>query len=90
MRYSISDTAEYGDVTRGPRVITDATRTEMQKILTEIQDGTFAREWVGEDEAGRPNFQKLVEQGEQHPIEEVGKKLRGLMSWVDRPITETA
>jgi ketol-acid reductoisomerase len=90
MRYSISDTAEYGDVTRGPRVITDSTREEMKKILTEIQDGTFANEWVGEDEAGRPNFQKLVEQGEQHPIEEVGKKLRGLMSWVDRPITETA
>jgi ketol-acid reductoisomerase len=90
MRYSISDTAEFGDLTRGPRVITDATRAEMQKILTEIQDGTFAKEWVGEDKAGRPNFQKLVEQGEQHPIEEVGKKLRGLMSWVDRPITETA
>jgi ketol-acid reductoisomerase len=90
MRYSISDTAEYGDVTRGPRVITDAVREEMRKILGEIQDGTFAKEWVGEDEAGRPNFQKLVEQGEQHPIEEVGKKLRGLMSWVDRPITETA
>jgi ketol-acid reductoisomerase len=90
MRYSISDTAEYGDVTRGPRVITDQVREEMRKILGEIQDGTFANEWVGEDEAGRPNFQKLVEQGEQHPIEEVGKKLRGLMSWVDRPITETA
>jgi ketol-acid reductoisomerase len=90
MRYSISDTAEYGDVTRGPRVITDSVREEMRKILGEIQDGTFANEWVGEDEAGRPNFRKLVEQGEQHPIEEVGKKLRGLMSWVDRPITETA
>jgi ketol-acid reductoisomerase len=90
MRYSISDTAEYGDVTRGPRVITDSTREEMRKILAEIQDGTFANEWVSEDDAGRPNFQKLVEQGEQHPIEEVGKKLRGLMSWVDRPITETA
>jgi len=90
MRYSISDTAEFGDVTRGPRVITDETRAEMRKILGEIQDGTFAKEWVGEDDAGRPNFQKLVEQGEQHPIEEVGKKLRGLMSWVDRPITETA
>ncbi|MGB3441376.1 MAG: ketol-acid reductoisomerase [Actinophytocola sp.] len=90
MRYSISDTAEFGDLTRGPRVITDSTREEMRKILGEIQDGTFAKEWVGEDEAGRPNFRKLVEQGEQHPIEEVGKKLRGLMSWVDRPITETA
>jgi ketol-acid reductoisomerase len=90
MRYSVSDTAEYGDLTRGPRVISPAVKQEMQKILGEIQDGTFAREWVGEDQAGRPNFTKLEEQGEQHPIEEVGKKLRGLMSWVDRPLTDTA
>ncbi|HJQ45880.1 MAG TPA: ketol-acid reductoisomerase [Amycolatopsis sp.] len=90
MRYSISDTAEYGDLTRGPRVITPAAKEEMRKILGEIQDGTFAREWVGEDEAGRANFRKLQEAGEQHPIEETGRKLRGLMSWVDRPITETA
>jgi ketol-acid reductoisomerase len=90
MRYSVSDTAEYGDVTRGPRVINDSVREEMRKILREIQDGTFAEEWVGEDDAGRPNFAKLVQAGEQHPIEDVGRKLRGLMSWVDRPITETA
>ncbi|GAA3575691.1 ketol-acid reductoisomerase [Amycolatopsis ultiminotia] len=89
-RYSISDTAEYGDLTRGPRVISPAVKEEMKKILGEIQDGTFAREWVGEDEAGRPNFTKLEEQGNQHPIETTGKKLRDLMSWVDRPITETA
>ncbi|MFF4593739.1 ketol-acid reductoisomerase [Amycolatopsis sp. NPDC001319] len=89
-RYSISDTAEYGDLTRGPRVISPAVKEEMKKILGEIQDGTFAREWVAEDEAGRPNFIKLEEQGNQHPIEETGKKLRALMSWVDRPITETA
>jgi ketol-acid reductoisomerase len=89
-RYSISDTAEYGDLTRGPRVISPAVKQEMQKILGEIQDGTFAREWVAEDEAGRPNFTKLEEQGNQHPIEATGKKLRDLMSWVDRPITETA
>ncbi|MEU4671176.1 ketol-acid reductoisomerase [Amycolatopsis sp. NPDC023774] len=89
-RYSISDTAEYGDLTRGPRVISPAVKEEMKKILGEIQDGTFAREWVAEDEAGRPNFLKLEEQGNQHPIEETGKKLRALMSWVDRPITETA
>ncbi|WP_410661550.1 ketol-acid reductoisomerase [Amycolatopsis sp. lyj-112] len=89
-RYSISDTAEYGDLTRGPRVISPAVKEEMKKILGEIQDGTFAREWVAEDEAGRPNFIKLEEQGNQHPIEETGKKLRDLMSWVDRPITETA
>ncbi|TNC23406.1 ketol-acid reductoisomerase [Amycolatopsis alkalitolerans] len=90
MRYSISDTAEYGDLTRGPRVITPEVKESMRRILGEIQDGTFAREWVGEDEAGRPNFTKLQAAGEQHPIEETGRKLRGLMSWVDRPITETA
>jgi ketol-acid reductoisomerase len=90
MRYSVSDTAEYGDVSRGPRVINDSVRQEMRKILREIQDGTFAEEWVAEDNAGRPNFAKLVQAGEQHPIEDVGRKLRGLMSWVDRPITETA
>jgi ketol-acid reductoisomerase len=90
MRYSISDTAEYGDVSRGPRLINDSVRQEMRKILREIQDGSFAEEWVAEDNAGRPNFTKLVQAGEQHPIEEVGRKLRGLMSWVDRPITETA
>ncbi|MYW92685.1 ketol-acid reductoisomerase [Amycolatopsis rubida] len=89
-RYSISDTAEYGDLTRGPRVISPAVKEEMKKILGEIQDGTFAREWVAEDEAGRPNFTKLEDQGNQHPIEKTGKKLRDLMSWVDRPITETA
>ncbi|HEY0641425.1 MAG TPA: ketol-acid reductoisomerase [Pseudonocardiaceae bacterium] len=90
MRYSISDTAEYGDVTRGPRVITPAVKEEMRRILAEIQDGTFAREWVAEDDAGRPHFAKLVAEGERHPIEEVGGRLRSLMSWVDRPITETA
>jgi ketol-acid reductoisomerase len=90
MRYSISDTAEYGDVTRGPRLINDAVRADMRRILREIQDGSFAEEWVAEDDAGRPNFAKLRQAGEQHPIEEVGRKLRGLMSWVDRPITETA
>jgi ketol-acid reductoisomerase len=90
MRYSISDTAEYGDVTRGPRVITAAVKDEMRRILGEIRDGSFAREWVAEDDAGRPNFGKLVAEGEQHPIEAVGANLRGLMSWVDRPITETA
>jgi ketol-acid reductoisomerase len=90
MRYSISDTAEYGDVTRGPRVVNAAVKDEMRKILGEIQDGSFAREWVAEDAAGRPNFQKLRAEGEHHPIEEVGRKLRGLMSWVDRPLTDTA
>jgi ketol-acid reductoisomerase len=90
MRYSISDTAEYGDLTRGPRVITPAVKDEMRRILTEIQDGSFAREWVAEDDNGRPNFTKLRAEGEQHPIEQVGARLRGLMSWVNRPLTDTA
>src|SRR5581483_10975880 len=88
-RYSCSDTAEYGDLTRGPRVITSAVKAEMRKILDEIQDGRFAKEWVAEDDNGRPNFTRLRRAGEQHQIEEVGKRLRALMSWVDRPITET-
>jgi ketol-acid reductoisomerase len=86
MRYSISDTAEYGDVTRGPRIITDATKEEMRRILGEIQDGTFATEWISEDDNGRPNFIKLREQGKAHQIEEVGGKLRPLMSWISNPL----
>jgi ketol-acid reductoisomerase len=81
-RFSISDTAEYGDLTRGPRVVNAATKAEMKKILGEIQDGSFAREWVAEDDNGRPNFTKLQREGQEHPIEQVGEKLRGLMSWV--------
>ncbi|MGH3731206.1 MAG: ketol-acid reductoisomerase [Micromonosporaceae bacterium] len=90
MRYSVSDTAEYGDVTRGPRVIDGRVKEEMKRILAEVRSGEFAREWVAEDEAGRPNFSKLREQGAQHPIEEVGKKLRDMMSWVDKPLSDTA
>ncbi|HWG99042.1 MAG TPA: ketol-acid reductoisomerase [Pilimelia sp.] len=90
MRYSVSDTAEYGDVTRGPRVIDDRVKDEMRRILEEIRSGEFAREWVAEDDAGRPHFTKLREQGAAHPIEETGRRLRAMMSWVDRPITETA
>jgi len=90
MRYSISDTAEYGDLTRGPRVIDDHVKEQMRKILREVQSGEFAREWIAEDDAGRPNFQKLREQQAAHPIEEVGQRLRGLMSWVDQPFTDTA
>jgi ketol-acid reductoisomerase len=82
MRYSISDTAEYGDVTRGPRVITAAVKEEMGRILGEIQDGTFANEWVDEDANGRSNFTKLVEDGKNHPIEKVGSQLRPMMSWI--------
>jgi ketol-acid reductoisomerase len=90
MRYSISDTAEYGDVTRGPRVVTPATKAAMKEILAEIQDGRFAAEWVAEDEAGRPNFERLRAEGAAHPIETVGAELRRMMSWVDRPLTDTA
>jgi ketol-acid reductoisomerase len=84
MRWSISDTAEYGDYTRGPRVVTSETRAEMRRILDEIRNGEFAREWVAEDDAGRPNYTKLAEEGAQHPIEEVGARLRGLMSWIEK------
>ena len=82
MRYSISDTAEYGDYSRGPRIITAETKAEMRRILSEIRDGTFAREWVAEDEAGRPNFTKYAAEGAAHPIEQVGARLRSLMSWI--------
>lgn len=80
MRYSISDTAEYGDLTRGPRVITDDTKKEMKKILGEIQNGEFAREWILENKAGRPVYNALLNKGQKHPIEEVGGKLRKMMS----------
>jgi ketol-acid reductoisomerase len=90
MRYSVSDTAEYGDYSRGPRVIDERVKEEMRRILGEIRSGEFAREWIAEDDAGRPNFTKWREQAAAHPIEETGRKLRGMMSWVDRPITETA
>ena len=86
-RFSISDTAEYGDLTRGPRIITPATKDATRGILAEIQDGSFAREWVAEDEAGRPNFNRLQKEGQEHPIEQVGEKLRGLMSWVGTKAT---
>src|SRR5687768_6980049 len=75
MRYSISDTAEYGDVTRGPRIINDAVRTEMKTILDEIQSGTFAEEWVGESRSGRKRFNELQEAGRTHQIEQVGEEL---------------
>ena len=90
MRYSVSDTAEYGDYSRGPRVVDARTKEEMRRILGEIQSGEFAREWIAEDDAGRPNFVKWRAEGAAHPIEVTGQKLRAMMSWVDRPITETA
>ena len=82
MRYSISDTAEYGDMTRGPRVVTQSTKAEMKKILGEIQRGDFAREWIAENEAGRPNFDKMRAAQRTHPIEEVGARLRSMMPWI--------
>jgi ketol-acid reductoisomerase len=83
-RYSCSDTAEYGDLTRGPRIIDQHVKDSMRKILGEIQDGSFAAEWVAEDEAGRPNFSKLQAEGNEHQIEQVGKQLRALMSWTQK------
>src|SRR2546430_2648010 len=83
MRWSISDTAEYGDYTRGPRIVNDATKAEMKRILAEIRDGAFAREWVAEDDAGRPQFTKYAEEGRNHPIEQVGARLRPLMAWIE-------
>ena len=82
MRYSISDTAEYGDLTRGPRVINQAVRDEMSRILSEIQDGQFAAEWVEENAKGRPRFNALREAGLEHPIEKVGAELRDMMPFV--------
>jgi len=82
MRYSISNTAEYGDMTRGPRVVNEQTKAEMKKILGEIQSGEFAREWMEENAAGCPNFSGLRQQAAAHPIEEVGTRLRGMMPWI--------
>ncbi|MBF0152535.1 MAG: ketol-acid reductoisomerase [Magnetococcales bacterium] len=85
MRYSISNTAEYGDLTRGPRVITDQTRQEMKKILREIQTGEFAREWIAENQAGgRARFLAMRRLGEEHPVEELGRKLRAMMPWIQK------
>jgi ketol-acid reductoisomerase len=82
MRYSISNTAEYGDYTRGPRIITDETKAEMKRILADIQSGRFARDWVAECQAGQPSFKAMRRMGAEHPIEEIGAKLRGMMPWI--------
>jgi ketol-acid reductoisomerase len=84
MRYSISNTAKFGDVTRGPRIITDETRQEMKRILGEIQSGRFAKEWILENKAGRPVFNALLKEGATHPIEDVGSKLRAMMPWLKK------
>jgi ketol-acid reductoisomerase len=84
MRYSISTTAKYGDVTRGPRIVTEETKREMKRILEEIQSGRFAREWVLENQANRPVYNALLAKGERHPIEDVGSRLRAMMPWLKK------
>jgi ketol-acid reductoisomerase len=86
MRYSISNTAEYGDMTRGPRVISEPTREAMRKILADIQSGEFAKEWIAENRAGAENFNRLRSEAEGKQIESVGKNLRGMMPWIDQEI----
>jgi ketol-acid reductoisomerase len=83
MRYSVSNTAEYGDYTRGPRIITEQTKQEMKRILKEVQDGTFAKEWINEAKTGGKNFKAMKEKDKTHPVEVVGRKLRKLMSWIN-------
>jgi ketol-acid reductoisomerase len=84
MRRRVSNTACYGDLTRGPRIINERTRKTMQKLLKDIKSGKFAREWIKENETGRPNFNQLLQEGDNHPIEEVGKKLREMMPWMKK------
>jgi ketol-acid reductoisomerase len=82
MRYSISNTAEFGDYTSGPRIIDEHTRTEMKRVLHDIQSGTFAKNWILENQAGRPSFLAMRREHERHPIEQVGRELRSMMSWL--------
>jgi ketol-acid reductoisomerase len=82
MRFSVSDTAEYGDLSRGPRVIDDSVRATMREILSEIQSGQFAEEWVAEAHSGRKNFYRLEAEGREHRIEKVGEELRAMMPWI--------
>ena len=83
MRKRVSDTAEYGDITRGKRVISSQTREEMKKILSEIQSGSFAKEWIKENQDGRPNYTKITEEEKRHKIEKIGEELRGMMPWLE-------
>jgi ketol-acid reductoisomerase len=82
MRYSVSDTAEYGDYSRGSRIINESVKAEMKKMLAEIQNGQFAREWILENQAGRPSFLAMRQKEAVHPVETVGKELRSMMSWL--------
>ena len=90
MRYSISDTAEYGDLTRGSRIVTEATKAEMREILEEITSGKFADEWIAESESGRANYKRLQQEGKDHAIELVGSRLRGMMPWIAAGKTKVA
>jgi ketol-acid reductoisomerase len=89
MRYSVSDTAEHGDYTGGPRIVTDATRQEMRKMLAEIRNGTYAKAWIAENEAGRPTFNRMREADRNHLVEQVGARLRKLMPFL-KPVTADA
>ena len=84
MRYSVSNTAEYGDLTRGGRIVTEQTKAEMKKILGEIQSGQFADEWMSECDGGKENFKRMEGEGQAHPIEDVGKRLRAMMPWLQQ------
>ncbi len=84
MRYSVSNTAEYGDLTRGPRIVTDETRRVMRELLAGVQSGAFADEWMAEHKAGKPNFKRLEAAGREHLIERVGERLRGMMPWLGK------
>jgi ketol-acid reductoisomerase len=85
MRYSVSDTAEYGDYVTGPKIITEDTKNTMRRVLKDIQNGTFAREWILENQVNRPFFNRMRDMEAQHPIEQVGKKLRSMMGWLKKP-----
>jgi ketol-acid reductoisomerase len=84
MRYSISNTAEYGDMTRGPKVIGPEVREAMKQVLADIQSGEFAKEWIAENRAGAENFNRMREDAKAHQIETVGKELRSMMPWIDQ------
>ena len=86
MRYSVSNTAEYGDYTRGPRIVTEETKREMKKILNEIQTGQFAKEWILENKANQPTFQAMRRRDHDHMLEKVGKDLRSMMTWIDAKV----
>jgi ketol-acid reductoisomerase len=88
MRYSISNTAEYGDMTRGKRVISETTREAMKRILADIRSGDFAREWIAENRAGQENFKRMREEQARHQVEVVGRELRAQMDWIDTDFQE--